>query len=233
MSRASNKQILNCVSLLVFVFIVSCSSSQPPIKSVPEDIMLPGVSGLDIKSSPTETDGFIQVEAESFQGNHANGTPRDWVLGKTDSINELAGGNNYMAVMPDTRVTHDDELIIGTNFFPESGTGSILSYKVYFNTPGHYYVWARCYSSGSEDNGVHAGVDGYWPESSARVQWCEDKNQWTWSSAQRVEDNPCGTPNTITLDILEPGYHTIMFSVREDGFKFDQWLMTLDEKFTP
>ncbi len=76
MSRTPNKNILICIRRLVCVMIIGCSSSQTPAKPVMEDIILPGVSGLDIKSSPTEIDGFIQVEAESFQGNDANGTQK-------------------------------------------------------------------------------------------------------------------------------------------------------------
>ena len=35
-------------------------------------------------------------------------------------------------------------------------------------------------------------------ESGERMQWCKGKNKWTWSSAQRVEENHCGTPQTIS-----------------------------------
>jgi hypothetical protein len=28
------------------------------------------------------------------------------------------------------------------------------------------------------------------------------------------------------------GWHTVSFSMREDGFAFDQWLMTTDANFT-
>ncbi len=217
--------------MLWFVlFLIACVSIPPQEQSA---IVLPGVPSIDNSSVVVETDAFIQVEAEAFHSNDNNGTPRQWISVQNDSIGMTASNSEYMIVSPDTRITHDDELIIGTNFFPESGTGSILSYKTYFNTPGLYYVWVSCYSTGTEDNGVHVGIDGYWPESSARVQWCEGKNQWTWSSAQRVEENHCGTPNTIKLNILEAGHHTIMFSVREDGFRFDQWLMTQDKNYQP
>ncbi len=234
MRRMINQFVLVATMVLVTgLNFIGCSSTDPKITPAETPIPLPGVPGLNTSDVDTELDGFIQVEAESFQSNNNKGTTRNWVLINEDTLSEIAGGKAYMAVVPDTRITHDDSLILGTNFFPESGTGSILSYKTYFNTPGLYYVWVSCFSTGSEDNSVNVGIDGYWPESSARVQWCEGKNQWTWSSAQRVEDNHCGTPRTITLDILEPGYHTITFSVREDGFKFDQWLMTLDKRYQP
>ena len=34
----------------------------------------------------------------------------------------------------------------------------------------------------------------------------------------------------IWLDIKEPGLHTIMFSMREDGFEFDKFLLTPNQK---
>jgi len=227
------KHVMITVLLILQISLyVGCVSVHSSMEEPTTDIPIPG---LPVLATPavTEVDGFLKVEAESFNSWDNNGTLRDWVLVDNDSLAEMTGGNAYMAVTPDTRVTHDDELIIGTNFFPDAGTGSILNYEVHFNTPGQYYIWVSCFSTGSEDNGVHVGIDGYWPETSARVQWCKGKNQWTWSSAQRVPENHCGTPNTITLEVLEAGMHTIMFSVREDGFKFDQWLMTLDEQFQP
>jgi len=38
----------------------------------------------------------------------------------------------------------------------------------------------------------------------------------------------CGEPYEIYLDIEQPGLHTIEFSMREDGFEFDKWLMATD-----
>lgn len=80
---------------------------------------------------------------------------------------------------------------------------------------------------------MHVGVDGTWPESGARMQWCENKNQWTWSSAQRVSDNHCGIPKTIFLNFDSPGDYIISFSMREDGFEMDRWILTTDSSITP
>ena len=65
------------------------------------------------------------------------------------------------------------------------------------------------------------------------MQWCDGKNQWTWSSAQRVPDNHCGVPNTIYLNIDKPGEYIISFSMREDGFELDRWMMTKNSNFKP
>jgi len=188
-----------------------------------------------------EKEGLLTVEAEAFQYRSSNGTPREWYIRPADvkGMNNLenhavgASDQTYIESLPDTRVTHDDNLMNGVNFFPEQGTGGIVSYKVNVKKSGKYYVWVRAFSSGAEDNGIHVGLDGEWPESGARIQLCEGKNKWTWSSAQRVPDNHCGVPNAIYLNIKEAGTHIISFAMREDGFELDRWIMTQDENYTP
>ncbi|MDZ7605447.1 MAG: hypothetical protein U5K79_07615 [Cyclobacteriaceae bacterium] len=146
---------------------------------------------------------------------------------------ETASNQAYLEVLPDTRVTHDDKLTNGVNFTNEPGEMAVLSYKIDFNTTGRYYVWVRAFSTGTEDNGVHVGIDNQWPESGRRMQWCEGKNQWTWASKQRTEANHCGEPYLIFLDVDTKGEHTIQFSMREDGFEFDKFILTTDRDFIP
>ncbi|TNJ47206.1 DUF5060 domain-containing protein [Tamlana fucoidanivorans] len=189
-----------------------------------------------------EQNGFLEVEAEDYHFNSNNESPRKWYLQSKDNSvpfentkehSSSASGNAYIKALPDTRVTHKDPLIQGENFFPVPGTGGLVSYKVKINTPGQYYVWVRAYSSGPEDNGLHVGVDGTWPESGQRIQLCKGKHAWTWSSAQRVPKNHCGYPQTITLNFETPGEHIISFSMREDGFELDKWLLTQDKNVIP
>ena len=148
-----------------------------------------------------------------------------------ESHEGTASSKAYLEVLPDTRRTHSDKLVQGENFSNEPGKMAVLVYPVHFNTPGRYYVWVRAYSTGSEDNGLHVGIDGTWPESGQRLQWCEGKHSWWWESKQRTQKEHCGEPHKIYLDIEQPGLHTIEFSMREDGFEFDKWLMTKDRDF--
>lgn len=191
-----------------------------------------------------EKEDFLEIKAEDFHYSSDNGTERNWYLRSDtpdvtlydDNVtnhSDTASGNSYIEALSDTRITHDDPLIHGENFFPIAGVGGIVSYKVKINTPGKYYVWAQAFSSGTEDNGAHVGLDERWPESGARIQWCDGKNKWTWSSAQRMPDNHCGEPNTIFLTIYEPGEYIISFSMREDGFELDRWIMTNNSNFIP
>lgn len=191
-----------------------------------------------------EANGLLKVEAEAFHHNTNNGTKRDWYVRSqknnvplnTENItnhSQDASGNAYIESLPDTRTTHDDMLIHGENFFPIAGVGGIVSYKVKINSPGKYFVWASAFSTGTEDNGVHVGINGTWPESGARMQWCDDKDKWAWSSSQRMPENHCGTPNTIFLNFPETGEYIISFSMREDGFEMDRWILTQDPSFKP
>ena len=188
-----------------------------------------------------ETGGLVAVEAEYFH-KQSQTDIRQWYLyskdvwpkaGRDDDDPHCmgAGNNAYMEILPDTRASHGDKLIGGENFSNEPGKLAVLHYRVHFETPGRYYVWVRAYSTGSEDNGLHVGLNGEWPESGQRLQWCEGKHSWHWESKQRTEQQHCGEPHKIYLDIEEAGEHEIMFSMREDGFEFDRFLLTTDREF--
>jgi len=190
-----------------------------------------------------ERDGLLAVEAELFT-RQTKADVRRWYLtsehstppgqGDPDEPHwKSASGGAYVEVLPDTRTNHDERLIHNENFVNVPGVMAVLEYDVEFTTPGRYYVWVSAYSTGTEDNGVHVGLDGEWPESGQRMQWCEGKNSWAWASKQRTEQVHCGEPGLIYLDVENAGRHTVMFSMREDGFEMDRWLMTSDPKYKP
>jgi len=176
------------------------------------------------QQSKKEKRAFYLVSESKTHEIEPDGDPPHW---------ETASGKAYLEVLPDTRRTHGDKLIRGENFSPNPGELAVLTYRVQITNPGRYYVWVKAYSTGTEDNGIHVGLDGEWPESGQRMQWCQGKKTWRWESKQRTEKNHCGEPGKIFLDIKEPGQHTIEFSMREDGFEFDQWLITTDRRFDP
>jgi Gylcosyl hydrolase family 115 C-terminal domain len=192
-----------------------------------------------------ESGGLVSIEAEHFATLSDNGTERDWYVttateepGVTpdpdDSHAGDASGGAYLEGLPDTRVTDQDTLVSGVNFYPNPGTGPIATYRVQFTTTGRYYLWVRAYSTGAEDNGVHVGIDDDWPGSGERMQWCSGKNQWTWSNAQRDSGGQvCGVPGSIYVDVATAGEHTIAVSMREDGFEFDKIVLTDDEGYEP
>lgn len=190
-----------------------------------------------------EHKGIVAVEAEYFY-RQTKANLRNWHRISKNEITQSddvetenhsigASNNGYIKVLPDTRVTHSDELIQGENFSNKPGELAILQYKVKINEPGRYYVWVRAYSKGSEDNGLHVGLNGEWPEHGQRMQWCDGKNEWSWASKQRTKEEHCGVPHEIYLDIPKSGIHDIQFSMREDGFEFDKFILTKDKVYQP
>lgn len=185
---------------------------------------------------PEEKNGQVIVEAEKFVSQEKTENRRWYLTSTTQTPNVTpdgdanhaanASGAAYIEILPDTRRSHSDTLISGVNYSNTPGQVAVLKYSVKFNTPGRYYVWARIFSTTSEDNGMHVGVNGAWPSSGARMQWCDGKNTWFWNSAQRTDANHCGVLGKIWIDIPTAGTHTIMFSMREDGTEFDKFLLT-------
>ncbi len=183
-----------------------------------------------------EQNGVVAVEAEHFASQEKTSKRKWYVLDANTSgtptpdpdPNHYNGASEggYLEILPDTRVTHGDPLIVGENFSNTAGQLTIVNYKVKFTSAGRYFVWVRAHSTGSEDNGVHVGLNGNWPASGQRMQWCAGKNQWTWESKQRTEANHCGEAQKIFLDIPSAGVHTISFSLREDGFEMDKFVLS-------
>lgn len=190
-----------------------------------------------------ENNGLVILEAEHFATQHQVSKRKWFRFSQTSSPHPFAdsdtlhyanaSGGQYIEVLPDTRTNHFEALVQGENFSNIPGIVAVLSYPIWFETPGQYYVWARAFSTGSEDNGVHVGLNGEWPASAQRLQWCQGKHQWTWSSAQRTKNNHCGKPNTITLHIDRPGMHTLNISMREDGLELDALVLTKDANYHP
>jgi len=190
-----------------------------------------------------EKNGLVAVEAEHFSQQkkdavrawyHTSMTEDPTVEPDPDPNHaSSASGMAYLEILPDTRITSNDPLQPGINYTNNGGEMAVLEYQVFFNTPGKYYVWVRAFSLGTDDNGLHVGIDGGWPASGLRIQWCEGKNKWKWESKQRTTAVHCGEPYFIFLNVATSGVHTITFSMREDGFEFDKWLMTTDKDLVP
>jgi hypothetical protein len=190
-----------------------------------------------------ENNGMVAVEAEYFY-KQSNSEQRQWYITSKDATtsvgrdedkphHEGASNGTYIEILPDTRVTHADKLVQGENFSNKAGEVAVLHYKVRFSNPGRYYVWVRVFSTGSEDNGIHVGLNGAWPQHGQRMQWCDGKNKWTWESKQRTKEVHCGVLKEIYIDIEKAGTHDIQFSMREDGFEFDKFILTKDSNYIP
>lgn len=189
-----------------------------------------------------EVDGIVAVEAEHFYKQTLI-EKRAWYIASAKDSARIqpdsdpvhvagASGGAYLEVLPDTRANHSERLIQGENFTDKAGLMAVISYKVHIKTPGRYYVWVRSFSSGTEDNGVHVGIDGQWPATGQRWQSVQ-KQKWAWDCKQRTPEVHTGVPMQLFLDIVKSGDHEIMFSVREDGFEMDKFVLASNREFKP
>ncbi len=189
-----------------------------------------------------EVDGLVAVEAEHFVKQESTAV-RAWHLTSTANAPIIepdadpshaaeASGGAYLEILPDTRRTHGEKLIHGENFSPEPGQMAILTYRVSFAQSGRYYFWGRILSTGPEDNGMHVGINGTWPESGQRWQTVK-KQTWQWDCKQRTAEVHVGVPMQLYLDVPTAGLHEIQISMREDGFELDKWVMARDISFVP
>jgi hypothetical protein len=97
---------------------------------------------------------------------------------------------------------------------------------VNFAAAGRYTIWARAFGTDGDDNTLHFGLDGAWPDSSARMHTFATK-KWAWASRHRQHKG------RITLDVPAAGAHVVTISMREDGCELDRFLLVRDEKFEP
>ena len=143
---------------------------------------------------------------------------------------DTAVGKAYLELLPDVRVTEHDPFGPPTAIWNQAGAGPEMSFQVDFPESGRYFVHVRALSTGREDNGIHVGLNGEWPDSGERMQWCTKDQGWRWSSAQRDSGGAgsCGVSHTIWLDVPSPGTHDVRFSAREDGFEFDRFILIKD-----
>ena len=227
--------------LLALVALAGCPPPPPPPPPDPT-----GVSALTTAVGAevvfVARDGVLAVEAEHFVRQREHDV-RAWYVTDADQAPQVepdgdphhlldASGGAYVEVLPDTRRRGDDPLVDGENFSDEPGRLAILDYRVRLDAPGRYYVWGRIHSTGTEDNGLHVGLDGAWPESGQRMQWTT-KQRWAWGSRHRTREVHTGVRGQLYLDVAEAGEHVISFSMREDGVAFDKWLLTQDPDYEP
>jgi hypothetical protein len=100
-----------------------------------------------------------------------------------------------------------------------------LDYNVEFHTTGTYYVWIRAFAVGRVDDSVHVGLDGTGTVTSEGIK-IRSYSNWTWSNCTQ-------TDAVATLDILEPGIHTVNVWMHKAGIRLDKLLLTSSSVYQP
>jgi len=177
-----------------------------------------------------EKGGNVLIEAESFskQSRHkvrawhittSKLTPKVTPDGDPTHLKGASRGA-YVEILPDTKRRTHEPSVIDVNYSLTPGRLGVLSYPVQFKTPGRYYLWVRgyCTRTGNDDS-IHLGINGTWPESGKNVFWNTPEG-WHWTS-HRMTQSGSDFGKTY-LDVKTPGLHTIQISMREDGAELDQ-----------
>ncbi len=229
--------LLSVVGLFAFVLVASLTYYTETLGA---DQLTKPIVAPDLVFE--ERGGIVAIEAEYFFEQTLSDV-RAWYLTTNDKTPAIepdgdsthiggAAGGAYVELLPDTRRSHDDKLVKEENFENAPGKMAILSYKVHFNTPGTYWLWARAFSTTSEDNGLHFGIDGTWPATAQRWQTVT-RGKWNWESKQRTEEVHAGVAGILTLQVNAPGQHTIHVSMREDGIALDRILLVNRKDYSP
>lgn len=189
-----------------------------------------------------EEKGLVAVEAEHFCKQSANSLRR-WYINSAKQKPQVrpdldeapfddASNKAYLEVLPDNFVTLDDPIIEEENLGLKPGHTAVVYYKIHFENAGRYYVWTRMRSNDGEDNTCHVGIDGKWTKSGMILQFPKDQKKWFWNNKIRNKvPQPDGNGVLACIDVPVAGVHEVMFSMREDGFEFDKFILTQDSTY--
>jgi hypothetical protein len=107
----------------------------------------------------------------------------------------------------------------------ETINGPELQYTVNFSTTGVYYLWLRGYAPNAAGDSLYFSLDHYSPSITTTVTGFAPRD-WSWANKSTLD-------NVTTIEITEPGQHTIHLWQREDGLRLDRFLLTTDGNYVP
>ncbi len=156
-----------------------------------------------------EANGQVVIEAEHFAQNVAR-DGRSW---RPETAIGGYVGEGYIAAWPDTDRQFITEV---TTTSPE------LQYTINFTTTGTYYVWLRGYAPNGAGDSVYLGLD----SAPNTVLTGLTPRMWDWANTD-TQSNP------VTIEITQPGLHTLHLWQREDGIRLDRIVLTTASEYTP
>ena len=107
-----------------------------------------------------------------------------------------------------------------------------LEYDIKFVKSGRHYLWYRASSDNGNDDSAWLYVDGARPVGRevgnlASMTGFNGLLDFAWVSTAQDGGGP------MTFDIDTPGFHAIGIARREDGARFDKFVITTDSAFNP
>lgn len=167
--------------------------------------------GLQTTAFQQDGSGLIAMEAENFDDAGSTGS-HAWTTTAQTRDSSTAG----VQVLPNNGERLDD-----------SSNSAELSYQVNFNRSGTHYIWVRMYSDSGEDNSLHVGLDGVLQSGSDKITLV-DHGTGSWEWTQDTMDG-----EIATLEVDQPGLHTLNVWMREDGAQIDKILVVDSSSYSP
>ena len=188
------------------------ANTEPALDPVSAPQPAPAPAPLPGSGTP-ERATLISMEAEYFDVRTATST-HQWT--------NVALGNSSN---DDAMITTPDEGALAGS----SENTPMLSYMVYFNSPGKHYIWVRGLGDsnnagvGTSDS-IQAGLNGTVSSTAYRID--EFPAEWTWS--RHTPSDPAAS-----LNVVDAGVNMVNFWMREDGLAIDKFVITSDPNFVP
>ena len=170
-----------------------------------------GAAGAGVYQQDPGANGIVSVEAEHFNNDVAQGG-HSWVAVTPSGFS----GTGAMAASPNNGTNND------TGYVSNSPR---LDFQVNFTRTGTHYVWIRGRAGTVTDDSLHVGLDGNAIASSDRITGIHTTS-WAWSA--KTIDGP-----VATINVTNPGVHTINIWMREDGAVVDKLLLTTNASYIP
>lgn len=170
-----------------------------------------------------EIQGRVILEAEEYIRQVPPVTPTlshpEWL-----SQTEITGyvGSGYMTASPDVGLEITTPLTSPLTQGGLRGVSPKLSYTINFSQTGTYHVWLRGYAQDKASDSVYVALD----DEVATIMTGFTPLTWTWASQTELG-------NPMTVEVKEAGLHTFNVWVREDGFRLDRMVLTLDGAYHP
>jgi len=194
----------------------TATDSVDPTLSVSESITIWVNAALNTTPYLQDSSGqfIVSIEAEDYHG------VRDSSAGQMWTTTTATGGYTGTAAMQASPT--------GTAGYYSAGystESTQLDYNIEFVTAGTHYLWIRGNGPTTGSDSLHAGLNGTEVSSAETISYF---NQfWDWSNTQQ------GTNAVVTLNIPNPGVHTLNLWMRESGMVVDKIVLTTDPSFVP
>jgi hypothetical protein len=152
-----------------------------------------------------ETNGLLVMEAESFDGNVAQGGYA-WEPAGDASFSGEAG----MVVLPLTPYKSLEPNEVAT-------AAPRLDFNVTFAAAAAYRVWLRGYADTSDHDSCHVGIDGVPSSTASAVSWRNAYKQYLWKGDY--------SGIVATVNVTSAGPHIINVWMREPGLTIDKMVI--------